>query len=76
MTDRRAALRQVLGELISPTKLSEIERLYAQDDALEALRRLVQQIQGSGYRDKLGHAIELNVAYRDALALVKLRDGS
>lgn len=71
--NRKDALREVLGELISPRKLAEIEQLYAQDDALETLRRLVQQIQGSGYRDTLGHAIEMNVAFRDAVALLSLR---
>lgn len=41
-------------------------------DALETLAKLVQQIQGSGYQNEAG-PLELNVAYRDAVALLKLR---
>lgn len=42
-------------------------------DALATLAKLVQQIQGSGYRDRIGHPIESLEAYMDALALLKLR---
>lgn len=54
-----------------PTPMQEPE---APDDldAIETLRALVQQIQGSDYRDKHGQPLEMNVAYRDALALLKL----
>lgn len=42
-------------------------------DALEVLRDLVQQIRGSEYRDRLGHPLENNVAFLEAVALLKLR---
>jgi|ERR1043165_82584 hypothetical protein len=41
-------------------------------DALATLRALVQQIAISDYRDKLGHPLKNNVAYRDAVALLAL----
>lgn len=41
-------------------------------DALETLRALVHQIAISEYRDELGHPLKNNVAYRDAVALLKL----
>ena len=44
-----------------------------EEDALEALRDLVEQIRLSEFRDGLGHRIEMNQAYRDALALLIAR---
>jgi hypothetical protein len=43
------------------------------DDALEALSALVAQILGSGYRDRHGHPLENNLAFRDAIAVLMLR---
>ena len=45
-------------------------------DAFETLRALVHQLQGSGYQDRHGNPIEMNIPYRDALALVELREKS
>jgi hypothetical protein len=42
-------------------------------DALEALRALVEQLEGSDCRDKFGRPIENNVAYSDAVALLRFR---
>jgi hypothetical protein len=42
-------------------------------DALEALRALVEQLEGADCRDKFGHRIANNVAYGDAVALLRFR---
>lgn len=42
-------------------------------DELETLRALVSQLKDSGYTDRLGHPIEMNSAYRDAVALLEIR---
>jgi hypothetical protein len=44
-----------------------------EDDALAALAQLVDQIRGSDYRDRHGHPLEMNLHYRDAVALLTLR---
>lgn len=49
------------------------DELNDEADALETLAKLVLQIQGSGYRDRIGHPIENLIAYQDGLALLKLR---
>lgn len=41
-------------------------------EALAVLERLIGQLSGSGYQDRHGNPIELNLAYRDALALLEL----
>lgn len=48
------------------------EALNDEADALAALRTLVAQLKGSGYRDKFGHPVENLVAYLDAVALLEL----
>jgi hypothetical protein len=40
-------------------------------DALEALRALVDQLEGSEGRDRSGRPIQDNAAYRDAVALLR-----
>jgi hypothetical protein len=42
-------------------------------DALEALRALVEQLEGSDCRDKFDRPIANNVAYCDAVALLRFR---
>lgn len=51
------------------------QRLDLNDDldAIETLRALVEQIRGSGFRDKYGQPIELNTKFCDAVALLELR---
>lgn len=40
-------------------------------EVLEALRRLVERIQRSDYRDVLGHPLKMSAALRDAVALLE-----
>lgn len=58
---------------MADTRQPDGPALNDEADALEVLRALVSQIAGSGYRDRNDHAIEMNVAYLDAVALLQLR---
>lgn len=56
-------------------RLSADRRLAAQlaganDPMTEALGRLVEQIEGSGYRDQHGHSLETNEAYIEVRQLL------
>lgn len=55
------------------TDMPEREALNDEAEVMAVLRALMRQLAGSGYRDRLGHPVEMNVAYRDAVALLKLR---
>jgi len=41
------------------------------DPVLEALRRLVEQIERADFRDRLGHPLKMNLAYIEARELAR-----
>jgi len=45
----------------------------AEAELLAAVLELVDQIRLSDYRDRLGHPLEMNAAYRDLVLLLTLR---
>lgn len=56
-------------------RLAKDKRLAEQlkghaDPVMETLRRLVEQIEGSDYRDMHGNPLEMNMIFRDAVALL------
>ncbi len=51
----------------------EAPELNDEAEVLEVLRALVEQLRGSGFPDKHGHPIEMNVAFQDAEAALALR---